>query len=168
MTTAALVLQLNLPEFTPVLVPFDQIPERVADGSVDAGVVIHEGQLTYQTLGLSLVTDLGALWREQTGFPLPLGLDLVRRDLGLPLATAASEALRRSIEHAWAHREEAMRYALQYGRGLDLSLGDRFVGMYVNHWTLDMGETGLRALTTLLDRAAAAGFTPRIEPPILV
>jgi 1,4-dihydroxy-6-naphthoate synthase len=168
LTTAALVLRLHLPEFEPVLMPFDRIPQAVADGLVDAGVVIHEGQLTYGELGLLAVIDLGALWKQRTGFPLPLGLDVVRRDLGLPLARASSEALRRSIEHAETHRDEAMRYALRFGRGLDPGLGDRFVGMYVNRWTVDMGEEGRRALAFLLDRAAAAGLTPKIDPPDLV
>lgn len=168
LTTATLVLKLHLSEFLPRFLPFDRIPEAVAAGAVDAGVVIHEGQLTYESLGLAKVTDLGVLWKEATGLPLPLGLDLVRRDLGRPLAEAASLALRRSIEYAQSHREEALRYALQYGRGLDLALGDRFVGMYVNRWTHDMGEAGRQALVALFARAADAGLVPRIDPPELV
>jgi len=162
-TTAILALKLFLSEFRPVLIRFDQILEAVRDGKADAGIIIHEGQLFWQTLGLHRIADLGVLWKAETGLPLPLGLDLVRKDLGLPLATAASDALRRSIVYAQEHHEEAMRYALQFGRGLDTALGDRFVGMYVNHWTLDLGEKGRTALATLLERAADAGLVPKVR-----
>jgi 1,4-dihydroxy-6-naphthoate synthase len=168
LTTGMLVLKLFLDEFRPVLVRFDQILEAVAEGRAEAGVVIHEGQLTWPSASVHKVVDLGELWKKDTGYPLPLGLDLVRKDLGLPLAFAASAALRKSIEFAQAHREEAMRYALQFGRGLDATLGDRFVGMYVNDWTLDMGEPGRRALALLLDRAAEAGLTPGVSDLRLV
>ena len=162
-TTAMLTLKLFLDEFRPVLVRFDQILEAVRDGQADAGIVIHEGQLTWQTMGVHKIADLGGLWKAETGHPLPLGLDIVRKDLGLELAGAASAALRRSIEYAQDHHQEAMRYALQFGRGLDTQLGDRFVGMYVNHWTLDMGDKGKRALAVLLDRAAEAGLVPQVR-----
>jgi 1,4-dihydroxy-6-naphthoate synthase len=162
LTTAVLVLKLVLEGFRPVVVPFDRILETVAAGETDAGLVIHEGQLTWSHQGLKKVADLGALWKEETGLPLPLGLDVVRRDLGSDLGRACSRALRKSIEHAQAHREEAMAYALRYGRGLDPSLGSRFVGMYVNEWTLDMGEVGRRALALLFERASDAGLTPPV------
>jgi len=160
MTTGMLALKLYLSEFRPVLMRFDRIMEAVKEGSVEAGVIIHEGQLTYTTTGLHQVVDLGGLWKAQTGLPLPLGLDVVRKDLGPDLAAAVSLALRRSIEYAEAHKAEAMRYAMQYGRDLDEELNARFVGMYVNDWTLDMGEEGRRALVTLLDAASDAGLTP--------
>ncbi len=163
MTTAILALRLFLPEFRPVPVRFDEIPAAVRAGRFDAGLVIHEGQLTFEADGLCKVADLGVLWKEKTGLPLPLGLDVVRRDLGPELAGACSTALRRSIEYARAHSEAALAYALEYGRGLTTQLGERFVGMYVNDWTLDMGEKGRRALVTLLDAAADAGLAPRVE-----
>jgi 1,4-dihydroxy-6-naphthoate synthase len=168
MTTAILALKIFLPEFRPQLVRFDEIPAHVAAGKADAGVLIHEGQLTYEADGLVKVADLGILWKEKTGLPLPLGLDVVRKDLGLDLAKACTVALRRSIEYARAHSDEAMAYALDYGRGLTTDLGKQFVGMYVNDWTLDMGDTGRRALVTLLDHAADAGLVPRVEELTLV
>ena len=168
MTTATLVLKLMLPEFQPVPTMFDQILEVVQEGQVDAGVVIHEGQLTFGGAGLQLVEDLGVLWRRETGLPLPLGLDVVRQDLGMEVASAASRALRASIEYAREHSEEAMEYALRYGRGLNLELGTRFVDMYVNDWTLDLGAEGRRALAALLDRGADAGLVPRIHELTIV
>jgi 1,4-dihydroxy-6-naphthoate synthase len=167
-TTGLLALRLYLNGFSPVMTPFDRILDQVRAGAVTAGVVIHEGQLTWQNLGLHKIADLGELWKQETGLPLPLGLDVVRKDLGLSLAGACTTALRRSIEYAQAHETEAMEYALQYGRGLDLALGRRFVGMYVNHWTLDMGEEGRRALQMLLDRAAAVGLVPGVGEISLV
>ncbi len=168
MTTGLLALKLRLPEFRPVLVPFDRILETVRDGEADAGIVIHEGQLTWAGFGVHKVADLGALWKEETGLPLPLGLDVVRRDLGLDLAAACSSALRRSIEYGRAHQQEAIDYALRYGRGLDQALGTRFVDMYVNDWTVDMGDRGKQALALLLARAADAGFVPEVRELVLV
>jgi 1,4-dihydroxy-6-naphthoate synthase len=168
LTTAMLTLKLFLDEFRPVLAPFDRIVEVVQAGDADAGVIIHEGQLTWKESGLYKLADLGRLWQEETGLPLPLGLDLVRKDLGLEVASAASAALRRSIAYAREHQASAMEYALQYGRGLDTELGTRFVDMYVNDWTVDMGERGRQALVALLDRAADAGLTPRVEELSLV
>ena len=168
MTTANLVLNLYLPEHEPVPVFFDQIQEAVRTGQVDAGVLIHEGQLTYEADGVRKIADLGVLWQEETGLPLPLGLDVVRKDLGKDVGAACTRALRASIEYARERHEAAMAYALEYGRGLDLELGDRFVGMYVNDWTLDMGETGERALATLLARGAAAGLVPAVSELVLV
>jgi 1,4-dihydroxy-6-naphthoate synthase len=142
--------------------------DAVARGIVDAGVIIHEGQLTYAGEGLHAVADLGALWKSRTGLPLPLGLDVVRRDLGPEVAAAVSRALRRSIEYARAHGREAMEYALEFGRGLDLPLGTRFVHMYVNDWTLDMGEPGRRALESLLSEGASRGLVPAVPDLTLV
>ena len=151
-----------------MIVRFDRILEAVREGFADAGVVIHEGQLTYESQGLHKVADLGDLWKANTGCPLPLGLDVVRKDLGLDLAQACSSALRRSIEYAAAHREEAVAYALQYGRGLSADLGGRFVDMYVNDYTLDMGDSGRKALITLFQRAAEAGLLPAVDDLVLV
>jgi 1,4-dihydroxy-6-naphthoate synthase len=162
LTTGMLTLKLFLEEFRPLLVPFDTILETVRDGRADAGVVIHEGQLTWDRFGVYKIADLGDLWQAQSGHSLPLGLDVVRKDLGADLAAACSRALRRSIEYAREHSDEAMRYALRFGRGLDPALGSKFVDMYVNHWTLDMGEEGRLALSTLLKTAAEAGLVPRI------
>ena len=168
MTTANLVFQLYLPDHEPVPVFFDQIQEAVRTGKVDAGVLIHEGQLTYKADGVEKIADLGVMWQEETGLPLPLGLDVVRKDLGRDVGEACTRALRRSIEFAREHHEAAMTYALDYGRGLDMKLGDRFVGMYVNDWTVDMGDAGEAALRTLLERGAKAGIVPPIKELILV
>jgi 1,4-dihydroxy-6-naphthoate synthase len=155
-TTAALVLDLWLAEeklaVEKVIIPFDQILDAVVAGTVDAGLIIHEGQLTYQTQGLQKLWDAGEWWHDKTGLPLPLGLDVVRSDLGLPLARQISQALRDSIHYANAHPDEAMEYALQFGRGLDMTLGQRFVGMYVNDDTLNQGkevQEGLQKLYAL-------------------
>lgn len=163
MTTAALALKFFLEGYRPVIVPFDRILEVVKSGEVDAGVVIHEGQLSFASEGLVKVLDLGAAWKERHGLPLPLGLDVVRRDLGLDLAKACSRALRDSIEHARGNQEEAMTYALEFGRGLDRAMGTRFVGMYVNDWTMDLGVEGTRALRLLLDSAAENGWVPHLN-----
>jgi 1,4-dihydroxy-6-naphthoate synthase len=168
MTTAALVFRILAPEHEEVPVYFDQMQQAVREGGVDAGIIIHEGQLTYLDEGLHAVADLGILWKEETGLPLPLGLDVVRRDLGPEIARAATRALRASIEYARAHRSEAMEYALRYGRGLDLSLGGRFVDMYVNDWTLDMGAAGERSLRALLERGAEQGLVPPVSELVFV
>jgi 1,4-dihydroxy-6-naphthoate synthase len=161
-TTAALVFRLFAPECRIVQRPFDAILDDVAAGRADAGVLIHEGQLTYASAGLHKVVDLGERWRTETELPLPLGLDVVRRDLGPSLAAEASHALRRSIEYACANEAAAIDYALQYGRGLDRELGRKFVGMYVNDDTMDLGDEGERALRELYTRGAAAGIVPAV------
>jgi len=164
-TTAALVFGLYAPPCRARQVAFDRILEEVREGRVDAGVLIHEGQLTYETEGVHKIADLGALWSEETGLPLPLGLDLVRADLGEELARDISHALRRSIEYAYEHEEEALTYALEYGRGLERELGRRFIRMYVNEDTLDIGKEGEAALRLLHKRGAERGFLPNgIEP----
>lgn len=167
LTTAALLLALECPGCEPVEVRFDRIPEAVAAGEVDAGVIIHESQLTYAREGLVKILDFGELWQERDRLPVPLGLDVVRRDLGGDLCRAVSRGFRASIQAALDHEDEAIAYALGFGRGLDRADGSRFVHMYVNQLTLDMGETGRRALDQLYRRASAAGLIPampRVEP----
>src|SRR5258708_36553947 len=164
-TTAALAFDLWLsehPELTveKAVLPFDQILPAVSRGDVDAGLVIHEGQLTYSDQGLKEIWDAGAWWKEKTGLPLALGLDVVRSDLGLEFARNFSAAFRRSIVYAQEHSQEALAYALQYGRGLDASLGKRFIGMYVNQDTLDQGTDVQEGLEQLYNLAYAAGFIP--------
>ncbi len=151
-----------------VEVPFDRVGEEVRAGRVAAGLLIHEGQLTFQGEGLHLVADLGRWWGEETGLPLPLGVNAVRRDLPPAAAAAAASALRESIEYGLAHREEALAHALRYARGLPRELADRFVGMYVNGRTLDMGEEGRRAIEVFLARGAALGLVPAVGPVELV
>jgi len=161
LTTAYLTLKLYQPDFEPVVTPFDQIEDVVAAGQVDAGLLIHEGQLTFADRGLHLWVDMGAWWRDDTGLPLPLGGNVVRRDLGDPLIAAVSADLKASIVYGLAHREDALAHAMQYARGLDPAKADRFVGMYVNAFTVDYGDSGRRAVKALLDRAARAGIIPR-------
>jgi 1,4-dihydroxy-6-naphthoate synthase len=165
-TTAALLARIFLPEFEPVVRPFDKIFETVARDEAEAGVLIHEGQLTYAQEGFHKVEDFGEKWEEETGLPLPLGLDVVRKDLGRDLAREINDALRESIEWAYDNEDEALTYALQFGRGLQRELGRRFVKMYVSDLTKDMGETGEKALGELFSRAEAAGVVrkaPAIE-----
>ena len=160
MTTAFLTLQLVLGKdaFTPRVVMFDQVPDEVARGRVDAGLLIHEGQLTYRKHGLHLVLDLGVWWHERTGLPLPLGGNALRRDLGAEHCRAIAGIVRASIQYGLDHRDAAVKHALPFGRGLDQPLADRVVGMYVNAWTLDYGERGRAAVQRLLGEGAAAGL----------
>lgn len=162
LTTAALVLGLyaGAGPVRTVVIPFDQIMEAVRRGEVEAGVVIHEGQLTYAGVGLHKVVDLGVWWRQTTGLPLPLGVNGVRRDLPEETQRAIARLMRESIAYALAHRDEALTYAQQYGRGLDRPRADQFVGMYVNHWTEALGPVGREAMRVLLDRAWQAGAIP--------
>jgi 1,4-dihydroxy-6-naphthoate synthase len=161
MTTAFLSLRLLLPDgFTHEVVPFDQIIDAVAKGKYDAGLIIHEGQLTFQNQGLHLIVDLGVWWQEKTGLPLPLGGNVVRRDLGPETMQQISRLLKESIRYSLAHRSEALDYALQYARDMDKALADKFVGMYVNDWTLDYGPRGREAVRRLLDEAHKAGVIP--------
>jgi len=161
LTTAALLLRTECPGVETVEVMFDRIPAAVLAGEVDAGVIIHESQLTYRDEGLTKVLDFGELWKERDGLPVPLGLDVVRRDLGEPLMRACSVGFRRSIEAAFAHEDEAIEYALRFGRGLDTSKGRTFVHMYVNELTLDMGERGRAGLELLYRRAVECGAIER-------
>jgi 1,4-dihydroxy-6-naphthoate synthase len=142
------------------VVPFDEIIPAVAAGKYDAGLIIHEGQLTFQNQGLHLVADLGVWWQDRTGLPLPLGGNVVRKDLGADTMREVSRLIRESILYALAHREEALQHALKYARDMDVSLADRFVGMYVNDWTLDYGERGRAAIRKLLDEGHRAGVIP--------
>ena len=160
-TTAALALSLWAPGARSEVLPFDQILEAVAAGRFRAGLLIHEGQLTFREEGLTEVVDLGRWWKEETGLPLPLGGNVVRRDLGRERIGRISRALSRSIEYGLLHREAALSHAMRYARGLDLAAADRFVGMYVNDWTRSYGPKGRRAVQTLLDRAHAAGLIPQ-------
>ncbi|MCS6850287.1 MAG: ABC transporter substrate-binding protein [Gemmataceae bacterium] len=161
LTTAFLALRLLLPEgFMHEVVPFDRIIAAVADGRFDAGLIIHEGQLTFPEQGLHLVVDLGVWWQEKTGLPLPLGGNVVRRDLGSDTIGAISRLLKASIRYALEHRHEALQYALRYARDMDLALADRFVGMYVNDWTLDYGPRGREAVRRLLAEGHRAGVIP--------
>lgn len=162
LTTAFLTLRLYKPDVKYTVMPFDQILEAVRDGKADAGLLIHEGQLTYQDEGLEKVVDLGEWWTARTGgLPLPLGGNVIRRDLGPEMVKKVSRILRASIAYSLEHRSEALDYALQYGRGLDRSKADRFVGMYVNDLTLDYGERGMQAVQRLLDEAFEKGILPK-------
>ncbi|HXF95292.1 MAG TPA: MqnA/MqnD/SBP family protein [Gemmatimonadales bacterium] len=163
LTTAFLVLRLYQPEVRHVVVPFDRIEEHVAAGRAEVGLLIHEGQLTYADRGLQLWADLGEWWTRETGLPLPLGGNVVRRDLGDELVRAVARDLRASIACGLAHRAEALAHARQYGRGLDDGRTDQFVGMYVNDYTLDYGERGRRAVRELLDRGQRAGLVPTLR-----
>ena len=161
LTTAALLLSIECPGCVPVEVRFDRIPDAVAQGEVDAGVIIHESQLTYGDQGLAKVLDFGERWQERDGLPVPLGLDVVRRDLGTDLMRAASDGFRASIRAALEHEPEALAYALAFGRGLDAEKGRKFVRMYVNDLTLDLGDRGRQALDLLYRRAFEAGAIPK-------
>lgn len=160
LTTAFLALRLYQPAARHVVVPFDQIEDFVAAGNADAGLLIHEGQLTFGDRGLYLWADMGEWWHQETGLPLPLGGNVVRRDLGDDLMRAIARDLKASIEYGLAHRAEALRHAQSFSRGLDESRTDRFVGMYVNAYTVDYGELGRRAVGELLARAHRAGLIP--------
>ena len=164
LTSAFLALRLYLGrEFRFEVVPFDRIPEAVLDRRVDAGLIIHESQVTYRAEGLELVVDLGAWWAERTGgLPLPLGGNVVRRDLGPRVASDLTRILAASIDYGLTHRPAALRYALGFGRGLDEALADRFVGMYVNDLTRDYGERGREAIRRFLAEGSAAGIVPPV------
>ncbi|MBF0491442.1 MAG: ABC transporter substrate-binding protein [Deltaproteobacteria bacterium] len=142
---------------------FDEIPRLVAEGRYDAGLIIHEGQLTYQKEGLSLYVDVGKWWFEKHQLPLPLGANVVRRDLGEAAMKDLSRLLKKSIQLSLEHRQEAVEYALQFGRGLDLNLADRFIGMYVNELTVDYGERGRKALEVFFAEAHQAGLIPKVK-----
>jgi 1,4-dihydroxy-6-naphthoate synthase len=162
MTTAFLALRMLLPGgFNYEVLPFDKILDAVAAGKFDAGLIIHEGQLTFQNQGLHLITDLGVWWQEKTGLPLPLGGNVVRRDLGISTMVQISKLLKASIRYGLEHRQDALTYALKYARDMDRSLADKFVGMYVNDWTLDYGPRGRAAVAKLLQEAHQAGVIPK-------
>jgi 1,4-dihydroxy-6-naphthoate synthase len=160
LTTAALALKLFAPEVETTLVPFDQIIPQVLAGKHEAGLIIHEGQLTYAASGLQKILDLGQWWREETGLPLPLGGNAIRRSLGEDAMRIVTKALRESIQHALDHREEALAYAMQFARDLDAQLANRFVSMYVNERTLNYGEDGRQAIRKLLELGHERGIIP--------
>jgi 1,4-dihydroxy-6-naphthoate synthase len=160
LTTAFLALKLYQPNVTTVVIPFDRIEDAVHHGEVDVGLLIHEGQLTYADTGLHLWADLGAWWLEETGLPLPLGGNVVRRDLGPVVIDQIARDLRASIVYALEHRASALAHAQQFNRGIGEERTDTFVGMYVNQWTVDYGPRGRRAVQALLDRGYAAGLIP--------
>ena len=165
LTTAYLALRLYEPSFEYIVVPFDQIQKAVLDGNAEAGLLIHEGQLTYEEEGLRKIVDLGEWWAERTGgLPLPLGGNIIRRDLGPDMIRKVSKMLHDSIAYALSHRKEAVEYALQFGRGLDRARTDRFVGMYVNDLTLSYGERGRKGVERLLSEAFDRGLIPRRIP----
>ncbi|HUT22918.1 MAG TPA: MqnA/MqnD/SBP family protein [Sumerlaeia bacterium] len=168
-TSAFLALRLCIGEFEYVVVAFDKIMDAVVAGEAEAGLLIHEGQLTYADQGLRLVVDLGAWWHAETGgLPLPLGVNAIRRDLPPDVIARADRVLRASIQWGLEHRTEALKHAAAWGRDLDAERTDRFVGMYVNDLTLDCGETGRRAIETLFERGIQAGLLPRGAAPEFV
>jgi 1,4-dihydroxy-6-naphthoate synthase len=160
LTTAYLTLKLFAPDIETVTVDFDKIIPAVLSGEFDAGLIIHEGQLTYGRDGLTKILDLGMWWNEQTGLPLPLGGNAIRRSLGHDVQLITTNALRESIQHALDHREAALEYAMQFARDLDASLANRFVGMYVNDRTLNYGDDGREAIRKLLDMGYERGVIP--------
>ena len=163
LTTAFLALRIYDPDVQTVVMPFDRIQDAVRSGEVAAGLLIHEGQLTYQDEGLKKIVDLGEWWADRTGgLPLPLGGNVIRRDLGSAMVATVSRLLRESIAYALSHREEALDYALQFGRGLDRAKADRFVGMYVNELTLDYGDRGRTAVHRLFDEAIRKQLIPNV------
>jgi len=160
LTTAYLALQLFAPGVKTRVVPFDRILDEVGAGRADVGLVIHEGQLTFDRDGLCKVADLGAWWKQQTGLPLPLGGNAVRRDLGPEMSKRLTRLVRETVRYSLEHREQALEYAMGFSRGMDRGVADRFVGMWVNEMTLDCGDRGRQAVQTLLDRGHAAGVIP--------
>ncbi len=168
LTSAALALRLYLGECRTKVMPFNRILPAVEAGEVEAGLLIHEGQLTYTRSGLSLVVDLGAWWKRETGLPLPLGLNAVRRDLGPEMGRDLARLLRSSIEYGLENRKPALDHALTYARGLERERADRFVGMYVNSFTVELGSIGRKALRTFLEEGHRAGAFPnKVEPEFL-
>jgi 1,4-dihydroxy-6-naphthoate synthase len=164
LTTATLLLKIFTTDIENVDIPFDEIMDRVESGEFDAGLIIHEGQITYGTLGFNKIVDFGEMWaRLYDGLPLPLGLDVVRKDLGEATARLLSRGLKQSIHYGYTHQEKAIPYALQYGRGIDEQLGERFVKMYVSELTIDMGKRGKEALELLFRLGHQRGLLPKIE-----
>ncbi len=161
LTTAFLALKLAVPSCQTRVAPFDQILEEVHSGRADVGLIIHEGQLTYGGLGLQKILDLGAWWKDETGLPLPLGGNAVRRDLGPELMKSLTRLVRDTVRYSLAHRDEALAYAMQFARGMQTGIADRFVGMWVNDMTLEMGPRARQAVELLLSRGHAAGVIPR-------
>ena len=164
-TTAYLTLKLYEPRISPVVMAFDKILDAVRSGTVEAGLLIHEGQLLFPQMGLHRVVDLGQWWLEQTGLPLPLGGNAIRRALGARTGRQVAKVIRESVAYSLEHREAALNYAMQFARDMEPELADKFVGMYVNKWTLGYGEPGRRAVRELLARGVAAGLIPGPAEP---
>jgi len=162
-TSAYLALKLYEPNFEPVVMPFDKIIDAVQNNLVEAGLLIHEGQLFFPKMGLHRIVDLGVWWQEETGLPLPLGGNAVRRALGPQVGRQIAKTIRDSVSYGLEHREEALNYAMQFAREMDAELADKFVGMYVNNWTLGYGEKGQQAVKELIRRGTQAGLLP--APP---
>lgn len=162
LTSAYLALRFYLPETRTIVMDFDQILPAVQQKRVLAGLLIHEGQLTHRQAGVHSVVDLGRWWKEQTGLPLPLGVNAVRKDLPVEVQRRIAWVLRQSIQYSLEHRQEALEYALEFGRGIGQDVADRFVGMYVNEWTVDMGKAGKEAIRLFLARGAEAGIIPPV------
>jgi 1,4-dihydroxy-6-naphthoate synthase len=166
MTSAFLALQLYLGEFDHVVVPFDQIFDTVKAGQADAGLIIHEGQLTYARAGFAKILDLGEWWKRETGLPLPLGGNVLRKDIPRDVQRDLLAIMRESIDYGLAHRDEGVRHSMPYARDMDTQLAGKFIGMYVNDFTRDYGDAGREAIRRFLNRAAEAGYiarTPAIE-----
>lgn len=159
-TTAYLTLKLFEPNFEPVVMAFDKILDAVQNGMVEAGLLIHEGQLMFPQMGLHKVIDLGVWWQEETGLPLPLGGNAVRRALGPAVGRQVARTIRESVEYGLEHREDALKYAMQFARDMETDLADKFVGMYVNKWTLGYGQPGKEAVRALIERGTKAGLLP--------
>lgn len=164
-TSAYLTLKLYEPDFEPVVIPFDKIIDAVRKEVVEAGLLIHEGQLFFPQLGLHRVVDLGIWWQEQTSLPLPLGGNAVKRSLGPETGRRIARTIRDSVAYGLEHRDEALNYAMQFARDMDTELADKFVGMYVNKWTLGYGEKGKKAVRELIERGTVAGLLP--GPPTI-
>ena len=161
LTSAYLALKLFAPGVATRVVPFDRILDEVREGRAEAGLVIHEGQLTYGEQKLVKLLDLGQWWKQETGLPLPLGGNAVRRDLGPELVARLTRLVRETVKHSLAHRQQALEYAMSFARGMNTGIADRFVGMWVNDMTIEMGERGRRAVQLFLDRGFEAGVIPR-------
>ncbi len=168
LTTAYLAMQLWMPGLKVVEVPFDEIIDYVVAGKADAGLIIHEGQLTFQNSGLNLIVDLGVWWQQETGLPLPLGGNVVRKDLGDKLVKEATDLFKASIVYSLEHRKDALDYAMTFARDMERDLADKFVGMYVNETTVDYGERGRKAVTKLFEVAFAKGITKELIVPEFV
>lgn len=168
LTTATLLFKIFTNGIRNIYMPFDQIMTAIDNGKIDAGLIIHEGQITYQLLGYNKILDFGELWEKETnGLPLPLGLDVVRKDLGEDLARKLSLGLKESIKYGYEHQDEAIRYAMKWGRGIDYKLGEKFVKMYVSELTIDMGEKGKKALELLFQKGFEKDLMPKISEIIL-
>ncbi len=168
LTTAFLALRLLEPSIEYVVVPFDRILDTVKEGKADAGLIIHEGQLTFDRMGLHKIVDLGRWWQQTEKLPLPLGAVAIRRDIAPEMQEEMQKLIRRSVQYAMDHREEALAYALQFGRDLDQPLADKFVGMYVNEFTIDMGERGQQGIRRMLQLGAERGLLPGYVEPDFV